>query len=198
MQGRFLKMLPMPIRSLACFAWLVVASFVIGSPALAQRVSDAIDDTVRGVFQQAFDKTFCSQGKKASIGVWTLDEGKSPVGSAGSKRIYQEILARVIKAAPKCVAVIDSAAIGIIANHLQKSGALEENGGSVLAALGDTEQNVGFILFPDVFSQAGKVVFTLRIVERSTTRTLGLSTAASLPEALSKDSGADAAISLVD
>lgn len=157
---------------------------------------DPLDQIVRELFQKSFDQTFCASAKQVSLGLWTISEDKSPIGPSATKRIYEEILSRLLRSRPKCVDVIDSAGIGIIIDHLHKSGALNQSGGNVLAALSEAHQNVDMIVFPDLYAQSGKILLTLRIVERVSAKTRALTSPLPLPKQLADDASSDTALSL--
>jgi hypothetical protein len=145
---------------------------------------------------KSFEQSFCGQGKKTSLGPWTISDDKSPVGPAATKRIYEELLSRLLKARPKCIDIIDSAGIGIIIDHLNKSGALEHNGDNVLAALSEAHQAVDMIVFPDLYAQSGKILLTLRIVERASAKTRALTAPIELPQQFTNDISSDVALPL--
>ena len=175
----------------------VVAGWLPPLPcAAAVQQPDPFGPAVRELFDKGLPASACAPGKRVSLGLWTIADEKSPFGPSADKRVYDEVLSRILALRPKCADVIDSAGIGVIADHLQKSGALQDNGGDVLAALAAAHQNVDVVLFPDVFVQKGKPFLTLRLVERSTARTLALTPPAAIPGELVGDSDADAAQSL--
>ena len=157
---------------------------------------DPLDQIVRDLFQKSFDQSFCAQGKKTSLGLWTISDDKSPVGPAATKRIYEELLSRLLRARPKCIDIIDSAGIGIIIDHLNKSGALEHNGDNVLAALSEAHQSVDMIVFPDLYAQSGKILLTLRIIERASGETRALTAPIEMPQQFTNDVSSDTALPL--
>ena len=81
-------------------------------------------------------------------------------------------LSRLLAVRPKCVDVLDSAGIGVIIDYLSKSGALDKNGGNLIAALNEASQKVDLIAFPSLYNQGGKTVLALRAVERKSGRTI--------------------------
>jgi hypothetical protein len=178
------------ILALICSIFVPVETFA------QKRQRDPLDQIVRELFQKSFDQSFCATGQKTSLGLWAISEDKSPVGPSATKRIYEEVLSRLLRLRPKCVDVIDSAGIGIIIDHLHKSGALDENGGNVLAALSEAHQNVHMIVFPDLYAQAGNILLTLRIVERVSAKTRALTSPLALPKQLTNDGSSDTALSL--
>lgn len=197
------KLLKKSERSSSCWALvstIIVAficlMFVPGETFAQKRQRDALDQMVRELFQKSFDQSLCATGKQVSLGLWTISEDKSPVGPSATKRIYEEVLSRLLRLRPKCVDVIDSAGIGIIIDHLHKSGALEQNGGNVLAALSEAHQNVDMIIFPDLYAQAGNILLTLRIVERESAKNRALTSPLALPRQLTNDGSSDTALSL--
>ncbi len=157
---------------------------------------EALSDSVKELYKGAFNALTCAPGKAFTLGLWTIPEEKSPVGLSATKRIYEEILARLLRHRPECASVIDSAGIGVIIDHLSKSGALEQAGGNVLSALTEAHQNVDMVVFPELFSQSGKVMITLRIVDRVSGKTLAQTAPAYLPSLLTQDQSADTAASL--
>lgn len=180
---------------------IIIVSFILFIGLLAEAFAqkqqrDPLDQIVRDLYQKSFDQSFCAQGKKTSLGLWTISEEKSPVGSAATKRIYEELLSRLLSARPKCIDIIDSAGIGIIIDHLNKSGALEKNGDNVLAALSEAHQAVDMIVFPDLYAQSGKILLTLRIVERATAETRALTAPIELPKQFTSDVSSDSALPL--
>jgi len=183
------------------FGSTIILAFIlfIGllNEAFAQKQQrDPLDQMVRDLFQKSFDQSFCAQGKKTSLGLWTISEDKSPVGPTATKRIYEELLSRLLKRRPKCIDVIDSAGVGIIIDHLNKSGALEHNGDNVLAALSEAHQGVDMIVFPDLYAQSGKILLTLRIVERASAETRALTAPFELPHQFTNDVSSDTALPL--
>jgi len=157
---------------------------------------DPLDQIVTELFRKSFDQSFCATGKQTSLGLWAISEDKSPVGPSATKRIYEEVLSRLLRSRPKCVDVIDSAGIGIIMDHLHKSGALDQNGGNVLAALSEAHQNVDMVVFPELYAQSGNIFLTLRIVERASAKTRALTSPLALPKQLTSEGSSDVAISL--
>ena len=180
----------------ALLSVLVISFFNTSSRSQTPVQKNAIDQSVSELFERSFGKSYCTKDSKATVGLWTIAEDKSPVSGQATRRIYEEILARLLSLRPKCVDFLDSAGIAVIASHLQKSGALEENGDNVLAALGQEHQNVDFVAFPNLYSQSGNVLLTLRIVERATGKTRALTSPISLPKSLTGEEATDSALSL--
>lgn len=158
--------------------------------------NDVLSNSVSELFQRSFDGSTCSQDKEITLGLWAIAEEKSPVGASATKRIYDEVLSQLLRLRPRCASVIDSAGIGVIIDHLSKSGALDNNGGNVLAALAEAHQNVDLIIFPELYLQSGSPMLALRIVDRVSAKTLAQTAPVALPASLAKDQAGDTAISL--
>jgi Domain of unknown function (DUF4384) len=180
------------VRRLTLLSFLMASASTV---AYAQS-AEGLDQTVRSFLEKYMPAKHCSADKRISLGLWTLADDKSPIGAAADKRVYQELLSRILKFRPKCADIIDNAGISAIAEHLQKSGALDENGGNVLAALSTAHQNVDMILFPDIYAQSGKIMMTLRLAERASAKTIALTEPVQLPKDYTADTLSDAALSL--
>ena len=180
--------------SLVAAVWLnLFASVADSAPAKSQ---DPIGRAVSDLVERSFESNFCAKDKKATVGLWTIPEDKSPVNAQAGKRIYEEMLSRFLRLRPKCVDVLDSAGVGVIVAHLQKSGALENNGDNVLAALSQEHQNVDFVVFPSLYAQSGSVLLSLRVVERESGKTRALTTPFSLPKTFTEGETSDSALPL--
>jgi len=180
------------VLGVAALLWTVAPSFAQQKPAPA----DPFQRVARAAFQGVVAAADCKNGKRFSVGLWPVPDDKSPLGASANRIVYQQVIAELLKARPKCVDVIDSVGVGGIADHLNKSGALDENGGNVLAALSASHQNVDFVYFPELVAQAGTVSLSLRGVQRETGRTVVQTAPAGLPAALLKEGASDAAVSL--
>lgn len=157
---------------------------------------DPFQQLARVAFQNIVNDEACNDGKRFSVGLWPISDEKSPLGASANRLVYQQVIAQLLKVRPKCVDVIDSVGVGGVADHLNKSGALDENGGNILAALTASHQNVDFVYFLELVAQGHRVSLSLRGVERATGRTVVQTTAVNLPSLLLKDGASDAAISL--
>lgn len=152
--------------------------------------------SIKNLFSKSLINSLCTANNKKSIGLWTISEEKSPVGISSTKRIYEELLNRIIQYKPSCTDLIDSQGIGVIIDHLSKSGVLQKNAGDALAAVEEAHQNVDYILFPEVYSQSGNILFSLRLNEVSTGKTIAVTPSTILPKSWIVDNTADNALSL--
>jgi hypothetical protein len=166
------------------------------SAAAVNRPTDTLDSAIAKLVEGTFSSSPCVPDQRQPIGLWVFEEDKVPVAAAAARRLHEELLARLLTARPKCVDVLDSAGIGVIIDHLSRSGALERNGGSLIAALNDANQNVDLIAFPSLYSQGAKTVLALRVVERKSGRTLALTAPVVVPDKYLVQSPADQAVSL--
>ena len=159
------------------FLFSVVDGSQNRSLAAVKRPPDTLDSAIAKLIEGTFGTKPCTSDERQTIGLWVFDEDKTPVSSATARRLHEELLSRLLAVRPKCVDVLDSAGIGVIIDYLSKSGALDKNGGNLIAALNDAGQNVDLIAFPSLYSQGGKTVLALRTVERKSGRTLALDSA---------------------
>lgn len=155
-----------------------------------------MDMLAHELYSKSFDNAYCNEHPSVSLGLWAISSEKSPVDESATKRIYEELLSSLLKTRPKCINIIDSAAIGLISEHLNKSGALEESGGNILAALTSMHQNVDMLIFPELYTQAGNVMMALRIVEQKSAKTLYSTKPIALPSAYTSEAKLDEALSL--
>ena len=139
------------------------------SLAAVNRPPDTLDSAIAKLVEGTFgtSRTPPISGKQLDFGF----SRRTSFSSATARRLHEELLARLLNVRPKCVDVLDSAGIGVIIDYLSKSGALDRNGGNLIAALNDADQNVDLIAFPSLYSQGGKTVLALRAVERKSGRT---------------------------
>lgn len=159
--------------------------------------ADALDTAIGKLVEGTFGPKPCVQDVRRTVGMWVFEEGKVPLGAAAAKRLHEELLSRLLVVRPKCIDVLDSAGIGTVIAHLNKSGALAENGGSVVAALTAAHQNVDLVAIPSLYLQAGKTVLAMRTVERVSGKTLALTAPVIVPEKfLAQDNISDPAITL--
>jgi hypothetical protein len=148
------------------------------------------------LLEGTFGANPCALGGRQTVGLWVFDDDKVPVAAATARRLHEELLARLLAARPKCIDVLDSAGIGVIVDYLSKSGALQKNGGNLIAALNEANQKVDLIAFPSLYNQGGKTVLALRVVERKSGKTLALTSPVIVPEKYLKEDVADQAINL--
>src|SRR5262249_35625494 len=80
--------------------------------------------------------------------------------------------------------------------ELNKSGALANTGGNVIAALTEASQNVDVVVFPQLFNPGGKTHLTLRAVERASGKTLAQTAQVAVPDKYLGQDAADQAVSL--
>jgi hypothetical protein len=160
-------------------------------------LSGLLDPVVAELLSSAFPSKSCSNPEfHPTIGLWTFTQDQAPVSEGSARRIYDELLARIMKQKPRCVEVLDSAGIGAVIHHLSKSGALEQSGGNTLGALQEAHQAVDFVMFPDLFEQNGKVYLSMRVAERKTGRTEAVAQPVEIPASFTKAEVGDAAKSL--
>ena len=192
---KFMRMLLLIILSLLIFPLNAHAGrhHKHSSSSVSQNVMDQL---AHELYSKSFDGAYCNDHPSVALGLWTISSEKSPLDEAATKRIYEELLSSLLKTRPKCINIIDSAAIGLIADHLNKSGALEESGGNILAALTSVHQNVDMLIFPELYSQAGNVIISLRIVEQKSAKTLYSTKPIALPSAYTSEAKLDEALSL--
>jgi hypothetical protein len=188
---------------IVCIAFLASVNAVAAAktksekPSKPATLSGLLDPVVAELLSSAFSSKLCSDPKfHSTIGLWTFTQDQAPVSEGSARRIYDELLARVMKQKPQCVEVLDSAGIGAVIHHLSKSGALEQSGGNTLGALQEAHQAVDFVMFPDLFEQNGKVYLSLRIAERKTGRTEAVARPVEIPASFTKAEVGDAAKSL--
>lgn len=185
------------VKELIAFLLILLAiNSGTAQPAAAQGKADSLDTSVKRLVDSTFGRNPCPPDTRKSVGLWLFEEDKIPIGAAAARRLHQELLSRLLAVRPKCIDVLDSAGIGIIIDHLSKSGALEKNGGSILAALNETHQAVDLIVFPSLYNQGGRTVLALRAVERGTGKTLALTSPAVVPGKYLGQDVADDSISL--
>lgn len=184
---------------------LFAGSLILGAAAIvnfvapvsaASKPSDPLDIAITKLLDGAVAGKPCVSDVRQTIGLWIFEEDKVPMAGAAAKRLHQELLSRLLAARPKCIDVIDSAGIGVIIDYLSKTGALEKNGGSPIAALNDAHQNVDLIAFPSLYNQGGKTVLALRVVERASGKTLALTVPVVVPAKYLGQDVADEAINL--
>ena len=179
----------------------LVAAFATGvlptsDRAAAGKAADTLDLVVTRLLDGTFGPKPCASDARRTIGLWVFEEDKVPIAGAAAKRLHQELLSRLLAARPKCIDVLDSSGIGVIITHLSKTGALEKNGGSLIAALNDAHQNVDLVAFPSLYNQGGKTVLALRVVERASGKTLALTAPVLVPDRYLGQDVSDEAISL--
>lgn len=194
MINRFKQFYRFAVVALA--AVLTVAVSAIPSGAANQKIADALDVAVTRLVVGTFGTKPCATEGRLTLGLWVFEQDKIPVGAAAAKRIHQELLSRLLADRPKCVDVLDSSGIGTIIDYLSKTGALDKNGGSPIAALNDAHQNVDLIAFPSLYNQGGKTVLALRVVERVSGKTLALTAPIELPRRFLGQDLSDEAVSL--
>lgn len=148
----------------------------------SSKPNGVIDQISRELYSKSFEEKFCNEHPLSTLGIWTISAEKSPLDIAATKRIYEELLSSLLKNRPKCINIIDSAAVGLIAEHLNKSGAIEESGGNVLAALTYAHQSVDMLIFPELYTQGGNVLMSMRIVEQKSAQTLYSTKPIALPK----------------
>ncbi|MBZ0147947.1 MAG: DUF4384 domain-containing protein [Pseudorhodoplanes sp.] len=184
--------------SWAAGAWFLLIPGILGNHALAApaKPADVLDTAIAKLLAGMFGSKPCASDERQTVGLWVFEDDKIPIAAANAKRLHEELLTRLLAARPKCVDVLDSAGIGVIINHLSKSGALEKNGGSLIAALDDAHQNVHLIAFPSLYNQGGKTVLALRAVERTTGKTLALTAPVIVPDRYLSEDASDRATSL--
>lgn len=182
----------------AFFIAVVVAAGISVTRAWAAtgKAADTLDVVVTRLLGSAFGAKPCASDARQTIGLWVFEEDKVPIAGAAARRLHQELLSRLLAARPKCIDVLDSSGIGVIITHLSKTGALEKNGGSLIAALNDAHQNVDLIAFPSLYNQGGKTVLALRVVERASGKTLALTAPVIVPDRYLGQDVSDEAISL--
>lgn len=177
--------------------WFIIyLTFQFSYISNARENTDPITQDIKNVFSKLSNTLLCSQNSKKTIGLWTISDEHLPIGPSSTRRIYDEILGRIIQYKPLCTDVIDSKGINVIIDHLNKSGFLQKNAGDAIAAIEEAHQSVDYILFPEVYSQSGNVFFSLRLNEISTGRTLAVTPGTALPKMWILDNGADNALSL--
>ena len=187
-------------RFISCTAGAML--FLVSVPgmgnysAAAPSKPDILDAAIAKLLAGMFGSKPCGSDERQTVGLWVFEEDKIPIAAANAKRLHEELLTRLLAARPKCVDVLDSAGIGVIINHLSKSGALEKNGGSLIAALDDAHQNVHLIAFPSLYNQGGKTVLALRAVERASGKTLALTAPVVVPDRYLSEDVSDRATSL--
>lgn len=189
-------------RSLIFVSLLLLSSLSIAAEQKHHNTSNSnksigvIDQVSRELYEKSFDEKFCNDHLSSTLGIWTISSEKSPLDTAATKRIYDELLSSLLKNRPKCINIIDSAAVGLIAEHLNKSGAMEESGGNVLAALTYAHQSVDMLIFPELYTQGGNVMMSLRIVEQKSAKTLYSTKPIVLPKAYVVEGSLDEALPL--
>jgi hypothetical protein len=183
------------IIAASCVLATLAPAIVHGAP-VSKRPQDEIASTVASLLTKAFPTETCKAGTRLSLGLWMFDEDKVPVGPATAERIYQETVSRLLELRPKCIDVLDSAGLAAVANHLSKSGALEKNGGSILASLTEANQDVTIVVFPSLFNQGGRTVFSLRAADRATGRTIALTAPTPLQDKILAENVSDTALSM--
>ena len=57
----------------------------------------------------AFPQSACLPDKKKTLGLWKIPEDKSPISSAATNRVSDEILSRAVKLKPACIDPMDGA-----------------------------------------------------------------------------------------
>lgn len=161
------------------------------------KAADTLDLVVTRLLDSTFGVKPCASDTRQTIGLWVFEEDKVPIAGAAAKRLHQELLSRLLATRPKCIDVLDSSGIGAIITHLSKTGALDKNGGSVIAALTEAHQNVDLVAFPSLYNQGGKTVLALRVIERASGKTLALTAPVVVPNRYLGQDLSDEAISLV-
>jgi hypothetical protein len=180
----------------AGLAMLLSAAGTGAAQAAQHKVADSLDAAVGKLIDAAFGKAACGNDAHMTLGLWVFDQDKIPIAAPAARRLHEELLARLLAAKPKCVDLIDSAGIGIIIDHLSKTGALAKNGGSLIAALDEAHEKVDLLAFPSLYNQAGKTVLALRVVQRTSGSTLALTPPVAVPSKYLGQDVSDEAISL--
>jgi hypothetical protein len=190
-------------RRFSNFAYAAISSITLlfgescpGVSLAAPKAADAFDGLVAKLLEDTLGPTPCASGSFRTIGLWEFDADKVPVPGAVAKRLHEELLSRLLAARPKCIDVLDSAGIGAIIDYLEKSGSLQRNGGSPIAALNEVHQNVDLIAFPSLYNQAGKTVLAVSVVERVSGKTLALPPSITVPDKYVRQDVADEAVGL--
>lgn len=161
-------------------------------PSPIDPISAAVDELLSGEIGSGS----CFFGSKKSIGIWPFAEDRVPVQAKSAQRVYDEIVARLVARRPACLDVLDGTAIGAIVTHLDRTGALQKKGGNVVAALEEANRRVDVVVMPQIYGQDGKIVLTLRGVERASGRTLASTRPVIVPQVYLVGDLADLAVTL--
>lgn len=175
-----------PARPAALALALAVASGALAqSPAHPPATPPPVDPITAAV-EQLLDGEIgqgsCLFGARKSIGIWPFDADRVPVQAKSAQRVYDEIVARLVGRRLPCLDVLDGTAIGAVITHLDRTGALQKSGGNPVAALEEANRKVDVVVMPQIYGQDGKIVLTLRGIERASGRTLALTRPVVVPE----------------
>jgi hypothetical protein len=178
-------------RRLLWWGKAALAVMIAFAPAAAR--ADELERTVTDFLANTFLKAGCSDNAKFRLGLWQFDQGKIPISERGGRRIYDELTALLMRKLPFCADIIDSEGVGAVMTYLHSSGALDKNGGNVIAALTEAHQNVDLVVFPDLYMHNGQLVLTLRAVQTLGGKTIGQSTPLNMPDSYLAEDPADEA-----
>ncbi|MCE1237837.1 MAG: DUF4384 domain-containing protein [Hyphomicrobiales bacterium] len=188
------------MRRIVGLAFVAVLASALGgraapppnAPAPIDPITAAVDELLAGEIGTGS----CFFGAKKSIGIWPFAEDRVPVQAKSAQRVYDEIVARLVARRPPCLDILDGTAIGAIVAHLGHTGALQKKGGNVIAALEEANRRVDLVVMPQIYGQDGKIVLTLRGVERTSGRTLASTRPVIVPEVYLVGDLADLAVTL--
>lgn len=161
-------------------------------PGAIDPIAAAVDELLAGELEHGS----CLFSAKKSIGIWPFEEDRVPVQAKSAQRVYDEIVARLVGRRLRCLDVLDGAAIGAVVGHLARTGALQKSGGNVIAALEEANRKVDVVVMPQIYGQDGRIVLTLRGVDRKSGRTLALTRPVIMPEVYLVGDIADLAVTL--
>ena len=116
-----------------------------------------------------------------SLGIWPFDKTQTPLGETAVDGLYDELVAALVARAPPCVSIMDGAGIGAVLGYLHRTGALAEAGGNPVVALEAANRAVDIVVLPKLSVQAGKVLLSLKAVQRDSGETLVQTEALALP-----------------
>lgn len=133
---------------------------------------------------------------RLSVGIWPFKDKALPISQLAAERIYGELVGSLLATAPDCVDVMDGNGIGVVLEHLHRTGALAKAGGNPVAALEAANQSVDIVVLARIFAQNGAVMISLKGVERRSGRTVAQSPAHRLADNLTRSALADTAIGL--
>lgn len=157
---------------------------------------DALAEAVEALTAAGIGSGTCLLSGRRSLGIWPFEDDKVPVAPRAAQRVYEELLARMLAQRWACVDILDGSAIGVVVQHLARTGALQKSAGSVVAALEEANRRVDLVVFPSLYTQAGRTVLTLKAVERASGRTLAATQPVRVPDAYLVGDIADVALGL--
>ena len=177
-------------------AALLLATLSAGAAVGQPAPKDALGEAVEALTAAGVGGGSCLFGARRSLGIWPFEDDKVPVAPRAAQRVYEELLSRMLAQRWGCVDILDGSAIGVVVQHLARSGALQKSAGSVVAALEEANRRVDVVVFPSLYTQAGRTVLTLKAVERASGRTLAATQPVRVPDGYLVADIADLAVGL--